>query len=258
MEKILYAELTPQEFRERLKACPVAYLPIGTLEWHGEHMPFGTDALIGAGILSEIARKVGGIVLPMVFMGPDAPVGEANGVPLYGMDGWTGEEETGKRVREPAPLAGSAYWMPDDHFMVLVNDIFAQLARAGFKAVVVEGHGPSVGNVIKHGEELEKKHGLKIFNCWGYSQDGKWISIGKEMVEATGINGGHGGSGETALVMAFCPGLVNFDNIPKDQWPVGVGGKQDPREYATAEGGRKMADMTRDFVAEQIVRYFSE
>ena len=257
MEKILYAELTPQEFRDRLNARPVAYLPVGTLEWHGEHLPFGTDALIGHGLLSDIARKAGGIVLPMVFMGPDGPVGEAGGVPLYGMDGWTGEQDWGKKIREPGRLEGSAYWQPDDHFMLQINDIFAQLARAGFKAVVVEGHGPSVGNIIKHGDELEKKHGLKIFNCWGYSQDGKWVSIAKEIAEATGITGGHGGSGETAGIMAFRPELVRLDRL-EGRWPAaGVGGTQHPN-FATPEKGRVMMDMTRDFVAEQVIRYFTK
>ena len=27
----LYIELCPKEFRERIKECPVAYLPLGTL-----------------------------------------------------------------------------------------------------------------------------------------------------------------------------------------------------------------------------------
>lgn len=42
-EKVLYEELCPAEFQERLQACPVAYLPLGTLEWHGPHLPLGAD-----------------------------------------------------------------------------------------------------------------------------------------------------------------------------------------------------------------------
>jgi len=40
---VFYSELTPQEFRERLAQAPIAYLPLGTLEWHGEHLPLGAD-----------------------------------------------------------------------------------------------------------------------------------------------------------------------------------------------------------------------
>jgi len=114
-----------------------------------------------------------------------------------------------------------------------------------------------VAQIIRHGEALEKKHGLKIFNCWGYSQDGKWISIQKEVGEATGITGGHGGSGETAYVMALRPELVKLDHIPEGEWPAGVGGTQHP-DFATPEKGRKMVEMVGDFVAEQIVRFFEK
>ena len=37
MEKVLYEELFPDEFAERIKKMPVAFLPLGTLEWHGPH-----------------------------------------------------------------------------------------------------------------------------------------------------------------------------------------------------------------------------
>jgi len=31
--KVLYEELHPDEFIERINECPIAYLPLGTLEW---------------------------------------------------------------------------------------------------------------------------------------------------------------------------------------------------------------------------------
>ena len=34
-DKVLYEELCPKEFEERITVCPIAYLPLGTLEWHG-------------------------------------------------------------------------------------------------------------------------------------------------------------------------------------------------------------------------------
>ena len=45
IEKVRYSDLLPWEFRERLAAKPVAYLPLGTLAWHGEHLPLGSDAI---------------------------------------------------------------------------------------------------------------------------------------------------------------------------------------------------------------------
>ncbi|MFQ9258345.1 MAG: hypothetical protein ACLR4L_13500 [Gallintestinimicrobium sp.] len=39
MKKVLYEELLPEELVQRVQEMPVAYLPLGTLEWHGPHMP---------------------------------------------------------------------------------------------------------------------------------------------------------------------------------------------------------------------------
>ena len=63
-----YEELTPAEFRVRLADAPIAYLPLGTLEWHGEHLPLGSDGIQSTGFFSELAHKVGGVVLQAVFM----------------------------------------------------------------------------------------------------------------------------------------------------------------------------------------------
>lgn len=58
--KILYEEMRPEEFLESLNKFPVAYLPLGTLEWHGLHMPLGADGLQAKGIMEKIAAKIGG------------------------------------------------------------------------------------------------------------------------------------------------------------------------------------------------------
>lgn len=60
MEKVKYVELLPHEFRHRLAAKPIAYLPLGTLEWHGEHLPLGSDAIQSEGLMIECAWDRGG------------------------------------------------------------------------------------------------------------------------------------------------------------------------------------------------------
>lgn len=68
MEKVLYEELFPDEFAERIKKMPVAFLPLGTLEWHGPHMPLGADGIQSKELFIELAGKMGGVVLPMLFV----------------------------------------------------------------------------------------------------------------------------------------------------------------------------------------------
>ena len=68
MEKVLYEELFPDEFAERIKKMPVAFLPLGTLEWHGPHMPLGADGIQSKELFIELAGKMGGVVFPMLFV----------------------------------------------------------------------------------------------------------------------------------------------------------------------------------------------
>ena len=239
MSKVLYAELTPQEFREKIKDCPIAYLPLGTLEWHGEHLPLGADGLQSQGFFIELAKKTGGIVLPMLFMGPDGRTERESG-DLYGMDPWTGERETGRKIREPAQLDGSAYWLPDESFIDLINCIFAQLKRAGFKIVVAHGHGPSTAQVAKREQEWREKYGLAVINCWGSEYD----------AEGMGVQVDHAGSNETSLTMALRPDLMQIERLSEDpaEWPVAVSGK-DPRYHASKEKGEKIIAMNLERMA---------
>jgi creatinine amidohydrolase len=61
--------LSPEEIDARLAVRPIAYLPLGTLEFHGPHLPIGLDALTGHGVCVEAAQRGGGVVLPVVYQG---------------------------------------------------------------------------------------------------------------------------------------------------------------------------------------------
>ena len=237
-ENVLYAELTPQEFRDRLAAAPIAYLPLGTLEWHGEHLPIGSDGLQSAGFFVGLAREVGGIVLPMLFLGPDR-MENVDGKELYGMDTLGEGMPEGKRYKNQQ-LAGSAYWVPEETFRAIIEATLKQLSRAGFKIVVAHGHGPSTSFFQKYSAEWKQKFGLETFNCWGSEFDRQGM----------GIQVDHAAMNETSLVMALRPELVRMDRLPKDpnSWPVGVGGR-DPREFASAEIGHEILKLQTERMA---------
>lgn len=242
IEKVCYAELTPHEFRNRLAQAPIAYLPLGTLEWHGEHLPLGADGLQAAGFFELLAREVGGIVLPMLFLGPDR-IFIRDGQEFYGMDDNGHLAAEGERYPDQQ-LAGSAYWVPNETFHTLIAATFKQLARAGFRIVVAHGHGPSGGYVSERAAEWQMRFGLRTFNCWGGEGDSQGL----------GIQVDHAAMNETSLVMALHPELVQMDRLPVDPtvWPVGVGGK-DPRAFASPAVGRQALEMNKTRMA-QVLR----
>lgn len=227
-QKIHYVELIPAEFRKRIASAPIAYLPLGTLEWHGEHLPLGSDGLQSNGFLEHLAREVGGVVLPMLFMGPDrAKI--VNGKELYGMDFICGEHESGQH--EAQQLTGSAYYVSNETFHAIIEGILKQLGRAGFRIVVGHGHGPSTAFFRDNADQWREKFNLETFNCW----DSK---VGKDPL---GIQTDHAAANETSLMMAIRPDLVQMDRLPTDpnKWPLAIAG-QDPRQHASPKLGKKI------------------
>lgn len=117
-KKVLYEELRPEEFIERINNFPVAYLPLGTLEWHGMHLPLGADGLQSKGVFKRLADEIGGIVLPMLFLGPDSVVHKDNDV-FYGMDHYSFDESC------PQQLVGSAYYIDEELFCGIIGYNYA-------------------------------------------------------------------------------------------------------------------------------------
>jgi creatinine amidohydrolase len=65
---VRYVELLPGELKARRAERPIAYLPIGTIEWHGEHAAVGLDGLKAEGF-GEAAARFGGFLFPTMWYG---------------------------------------------------------------------------------------------------------------------------------------------------------------------------------------------
>lgn len=118
----------------------IVYLPIGTIEWHGNHLSVETDFLVAEKICEILAKKVPGYVLPPIYLGTDrAKIVE--GKRLAGMDKHLGKI-----------LPGSLYYLEPALFLRLILSLAKNLKIQGFKKIfVITGHAGS-----KHIETLEK------------------------------------------------------------------------------------------------------
>jgi len=240
-DPVLYEQLTPAAFRQRISEAPVAYLPLGTIEWHGEHLPLGSDGMQSREFFKLLAEEAGGVVFPMLFLGPDAIEVHDDGSEYYGMDRGNFMDDD-KQKYTPRKFDGSCYWVSDSLFFSIIDAALKQVARAGFKLVVAHGHGPSTGQVAEHAPYWEDKYGLRIINCWG-DNAGPGMGI---MVDHAAMN-------ETSLMMAFYPELVHMEYLPQDEWPAGVGGK-DPRIYASRQTGLDIIETQKERMVELIHR----
>lgn len=235
INSVFYKDLQPAQLLEKIAKCPVAYLPIGTLEWHGRHMPLGTDMIIPETVFAKVAEKFGGVVLPPLFLAPDIQQ-KINGKKFAGM------EICGFEKDKPNQLFGNCYHISDKLFYKILNGILENLKRNGFKYLVAHGHGPSMNAFSKYKAKFKKKYGIECFTLFdlGFS-------------EKDGIQTDHAASNETSLVMSINSKLVDIEKLNEDEIPVAIWGK-DPRTSASIEIGDKLISSNLEEVVSNLAK----
>lgn len=192
--KVAFEEMFPWEVSRAIAAAPVGYLPLGVLEWHGEHAAVGLDGIKAAAVCAAAARLSGGVVAPALWWGAD----EREELP--GGDYLTGGIERGERYHVP----GSMFWIRPETFRALLVDVFEAMRRRGFRVVViVAGHwSPNVylPTILAAATAFFGEH-----------PELRWtLVLDHELVPDLGYHGEHAAGGETSLLMAVRPDLVDL------------------------------------------------
>ena len=116
MKKIKYEEMRPEELAAARDEASIVYAPIGSLEYHGFHLPVGFDAMHAYALCAAAAERAGGVVLPPTYWGTQ------------------GHEQ----------FPGSLL-LQEDTVACMMRDVFFRLAEQGWKLIVaVTGHYPAV------------------------------------------------------------------------------------------------------------------
>lgn len=61
--------LRPAQIAAEMARCPRVWLPLGTIEYHGHHLPVGLDGLQAHGLCLDAAERAGGLVYPPLWWG---------------------------------------------------------------------------------------------------------------------------------------------------------------------------------------------
>ena len=77
----LFAECSPKDVDRQWSEQPVALVPWGALEWHGDHLPLGLDGLVAEGFAQRLASATGAMVLPTMWL-PITTLPHANSLPM--------------------------------------------------------------------------------------------------------------------------------------------------------------------------------
>lgn len=194
MPKVQFEEMFPWELAEAIAAAPLCYLPLGVLEWHGEHNAVGLDALKAHAVCIRAAQISGGVVVPPLYWATDSREDLEDGTYL------TGGVEHGERYHVP----GDMFWIRPETFGNLLVDIYEAMRRRGFRGImVVAGHWSRRGNsqaVRASGEAFLAQH-----------PEMRWLYLtDQEVAVDLGYPHEHAAGGETSLLMAIRPDLVNL------------------------------------------------
>lgn len=129
--------LRPGQLNEEQERCPLVFVPIGPLEYHGPHLPVGMDAINATQCALEACRRLGkGVVHPTLYWGTERerPEWMLESLGFKGSDWIVGMDF-------PAAIWKSHYYQ-EHLFALVVAGAVEMLIEGGYKVIVlVNGHG---------------------------------------------------------------------------------------------------------------------
>jgi creatinine amidohydrolase len=191
---VQYEAMFPWEIERAIAGFPLCYVPLGVLEWHGEHAAVGLDGIKAHAICVRAARQSGGVVIPTLWWGTDWREELDDGSYL------TGGIERGERYHVP----GSMFWIRPETHLNLMLDIYEAMRRRGFRAIVVlAGHWSRSDYLPTLRQSGERFLSQNPEMRWALHTD-------QELAGTLHYPHEHAAGGETSILMAVRPELVNL------------------------------------------------
>lgn len=214
-----YEMMLPHQIRAAIAENWPVVLPLGVLEYHGEHLAVGLDTLVVVKALEAIEQERNIVILPPFYYGASS----------YAVAGPEGNGSVHVGADKLAPFA---------------QDLFTGLLRIGFRNIHVIVHHQTENFVAGMPTDLAFKLAARqaIFaflertrgeGFWGnptmsdyYAQNAAgedpfgWIKA-HPLMDADIISRfpfDHAGKGETSLLMAFCPEGVDMGKLDTTPW----------------------------------------
>jgi creatinine amidohydrolase len=211
--------MLPHQVRAAIEARWPVVLPLGVLEYHGEHLALGMDTLAVAKIIEVLETEMNLVVLPPFF---------------YGASSYAVERPEGN---------GSIH-VGAEKLFPLAQELFRALLRVGFRDIHFVIHHQTENYAAGMPTDLAFKFAARqaIFEFlesergegwWGkeemadyYAQNAggedpfNWIRghslMSPEMMVTYPFD--HAGQGETSLMMALCPEAVDMGRLSPEKW----------------------------------------
>lgn len=240
MDEVRFDRMVTAHVVARRNECSLAYLPVGCLEWHGSHMPFGTDYLTVTHIAEQAARRYGGVVFPPLYYGDvryqlhdsrvewrrtyaksmGIPEAYAAAFPLQNRDGSPGNEcptqpDDGPEPEEPLEFSAAEQ---ERSFARHIARILLEIHLYGFRNILIlPGHGPNPPYCRK-AEEIYRENVRRrsAFGPPARTRTYFYIDAAKDAEPMMKNHWLHADRWEGSVTMAAAPGTVHLDELPQD------------------------------------------
>lgn len=210
--------LRPGQLLTLLDRFPAAWMPLGTVEWHGRQNPLGCDTIKAQRLCEEAARIAGGVVMPPVWFAADVNVEGPEG-PGYGMDGFAGLQLPGSFYQIPLPQLKA----------LLVNACRNYFSRGVDLIIMISGHNPPIQMQIMQEAAAEAAMpGKRVLTLMEF-----------ETAEEPELRiSDHAGDYETSMMLALTDAVRLDANEGLDEPELGIATAQ-PVMTASAQRGKR-------------------
>lgn len=245
MEKVRYEEMLPHEIVARREKFPAAFIGLGTLEWHSEHLSVGNDALKAEKLCELAAERSGGFAFPTLWYGEPRVTGlmETN----HDEDGRIKSKMKFQEEKFSESYFGKTPEQQIEFYRQLLYHMLIQMNTLEMKAVcLLCGHYPLHGWASPVVEKFNKN----------FKDTRAFAGIEFHYPpETPDVGGDHAAKWETSYLWYLRPDCVDMSIYlgREDEPLIGVGGI-DPRKEASIEIGRKACDL----IVEGMVRKAKE
>ena len=178
--EVRWEYLTPPDFEKLAREEALCVLPIGSLERHGDHMPFGSDGLICHDICVRAAKIENCVVFPTYWFG---------------------------QVHEASCFTGTVNF-DTDLLCKMLEQLLDQIASNGFKKIlIISAHGGN-NNFLQYFtmSQIDRDVDYLLYVGFAYGR-GKFDDL--HIWETDVI--GHADERETSLMMAINPKSVKLE-----------------------------------------------
>ncbi|SON56834.1 Creatinine amidohydrolase [Hartmannibacter diazotrophicus] len=199
-DSVFMSEITWPQFEEKVKAGAPVFLPIGSTEQHGPHLPLGVDIYLPTGVCERVAKEVGGLVAPTISYG------------------YKSQPRSGGGEVYPGTLGLDAHTLS-----LVIRDVVHGLGRHGVKRLVlVNGHfencWPAVEGLDLGLRELRRDGFTGItamrLEYWDFVKRETLDKLFPDGFPGTELE--HASLLETSLMLLLRPDLVDMAKVPSD------------------------------------------